>query len=165
MVTGVRARPLAHLLVPSSPTWLFPCCLRIVSPLKNTRATTNRTISSLPLSVTVRFFSVLLVPLSTLKAVSRNESLHDEHVAIEVALPRRRSCSARDTNLRTRESVGAVVPVERLCLDIGVSFETPGGPSGASVGQQLPLVGGLICARHALAPCLSGPVAVTRDGG
>ena len=39
-----------------------------------------------PLGVKSSLLSVFLLPLSTLKAVSRNESLHDEHVAGVVAL-------------------------------------------------------------------------------
>ena len=85
-VIGVRARRLAHSPVVSSPTRLIPCCVRRVSPLKNTRATINRPMALFPRSVMLRFFSVFLVPLSTHKAVSRDEFLHDEHVAIEIAL-------------------------------------------------------------------------------
>jgi hypothetical protein len=42
--------------------------------------------ASVPVSVTVSFLSVFLLPLSTLKAVTRDESLRDQHVSGIVAL-------------------------------------------------------------------------------
>jgi hypothetical protein len=43
--------------------------------------------AAVPVSVTASFLSVFLLPLSTLKAVTRDKSLRDEHVAAEVPHP------------------------------------------------------------------------------
>lgn len=82
---AVRSR-LADSLGGNTPARLLPCCLRIVPPLKNTPAIWDSAMAVVPLGVLFRFVSVFFLPLDSLKAVSRDESLRDQHVAVEVAL-------------------------------------------------------------------------------
>ncbi len=68
-VIGVRARRLAHSLVVSSPMRLVPCCLRIVSPLKNPCATENRPVAQIPAVVGLLVFELFALKSSAFSRV------------------------------------------------------------------------------------------------
>jgi hypothetical protein len=70
---------------------LFASSLRLlrnvvlVSPAENACATGNGTMATIPRNIMLRFFRRLSLPLKTLGAISSNEFLDDQHVAIVVA--------------------------------------------------------------------------------
>jgi hypothetical protein len=57
-----------------------------VSPRKNTRATGNRTVATVPISIAPRFVCVCLLQLSTLGTVSDHETLREHFPATVIPL-------------------------------------------------------------------------------